>query len=643
MGASATPPPLPELFVNSLLAAQCSPRRTRTSCRFRRLTKRRPLDHSLLLFTPVQVREAIMASGNSTAHGPDHLNILHLKHLDPTGISYLCSLFNLSLASTDIPSIWKQAIIIALLKAGKPASLGTSYRPISLLSPTAKVLERLLLPILNEHLHTVPTQHGFRTQRSTTTALLSIAHSISSGFNQRKPPPPCRTVSLAIDFSKAFDTVPHDLLLDRLMETTLPSNVLRWLSCYLHGRSASCQYRQAMSDFRSVGAGVPQGSVISPCLFNFFVSDYPHTADLHSSYADDFTAVVSDHNIHAASQRMSDHAADALQWAADHGLQVSVNKSNCTLFTSDTHQSRLDPSVSCNGNTFPLCRSPKLLGVTFDTHFTFSPHIRGVAERARSRLGIVKALAGMSWGQSKEVLLLTYQMLIKPILSYAAPVWFPNAPTTTVSTLQSIQNSALRIATASLKMASTDHLHQEASVLPVLAHLSMLCSQFLLSALRPNHPSYPTVTADSGPRNIRQSRFRPLISAHLIDGITQPDSYRESLRRVHSDAVAAAIAALSPNRLLGVSPPAVSASEWRLPRAHRTTLSQLRSGFSSAMRDYRHRIGAEPTPECPECADLCHSVPQLFSCPARPSGRHVGTTAGGGTLPPLCPFFLSPS
>ena len=176
-------------------------------------------------------------------------------------------------------------------------------------------------------------------------------------------------------------------------------------------------------------------------------------------------------------------------------------------------------------------------------------------------------------------------------------------------------------------MASTDHLHQEASVLPVRAHLSMLCSQFLLSALQPNHPSHPTVTAYSGPRNIRhtlQSCFRPSVSAHLINGITQPDSYRESLRRVHSDAVAAAIVALSPNRLLGVSPPAVSASERRLPRAHRTTLSQLRSGFSSAMRDYRHRIGAEPTPECPECADPCHSVPHLFSCPARPTNLSVG-------------------
>ena len=108
-----------------------------------------------------------------------------------------------------------------------------------------------------------PCQHNMASgpQRSTTTALLPIAHCISSGFNQRKPPR--RTVSLAIDFSKAFDTVPHDLLLERLMETTLPSNVLRWLSCYLHGRSASCQYRQARSGFRSVGAGVPQSFTLA--------------------------------------------------------------------------------------------------------------------------------------------------------------------------------------------------------------------------------------------------------------------------------------------------------------------------------------------------------------------------------------------
>ena len=412
-------------------------------------------------------------------------------------------------------------------RANQPHREGTSYCPISLLLPTSKVLERLLLPVLNEHLHTMPTQHGFRPQRSTTTAHLPIAHSIVLGFNQEKPPH-CRKVSLAIDFSNAFDTVPHDLLLGHLMETTLLSNMLLWLSCYLHGRLAACQYQRVRSGFLSVGSGVPQSSVISPCLFNFFVADYPHTADLHSSYADYFTAAVSDHNVNAASQRMSNHATDALHWAVDHGLQVSVNKSNCTLFTSDTHQSWLDPSVSTDGNIFPLCWSPKILGVTLVTHFTFSPHIRGVADRAPSRLSILKALVGVSNGHSKEVLLLTYQMLIKPFLTYAAPVWFPNAPTSATPPC-----SLYRTQPCALLPSLSRWLPLTIFIRRPPYFLSMLCSQFLLSALRLNQ----TVTADSGivisgtPCSLASNRQYPLTSSMASRLPTPIGSLTSTLRR----------------------------------------------------------------------------------------------------------------
>ena len=198
-------------------------------------------------------------------------------------------------------------------------------------------------------------------------------------------------MSLAIDFSKAFDTVPPYILLECLMESTLPS-----MCC--DGSHATCVDAQPpawsqrpKSGFRAVRVGVPNGSLISPCILNFFVDDYFHTADLHSSYADDITAVVSDHNVESASQRLFNHAADDLQRAADHGLQVSINKSNYTLFTSDTLQSQLDLSMSTNDNTFPFCQSPKILGVTLDTHFTLSPYIRVVADRAPSRLSFLKA------------------------------------------------------------------------------------------------------------------------------------------------------------------------------------------------------------------------------------------------------------
>jgi hypothetical protein len=91
--------------------------------------------------------DAINQSSNSNATGPDGLTSLHLKHLGPAGISYLTHLFNMSVRDAVVPTICKTALILPILKPGKPADQGTSYRPISLLSLVIKVLKRLLLPL----------------------------------------------------------------------------------------------------------------------------------------------------------------------------------------------------------------------------------------------------------------------------------------------------------------------------------------------------------------------------------------------------------------------------------------------------------------------------------------------------------------
>ena len=96
-----------------------------------------------------------------------------------------------------------------------------------------KVLERLLLPHLNASLPLSDSQHGFRPLRSTTTALLPLTQTIVAGFNQRKPP--TRTSIMAIDLSKAFDTVPHPQLISQLAASPLHPHLVRWLSCYLQG------------------------------------------------------------------------------------------------------------------------------------------------------------------------------------------------------------------------------------------------------------------------------------------------------------------------------------------------------------------------------------------------------------------------
>ena len=124
-------------------------------------------------FTGDQVTSAIKSCRSSRAYGPDSLSIFHLKNLGPLATEHLTTLYNDSLKSCRLPSIWKTSLVIPILKPGKDSSQGSSYRPISMLCPAAKVLEALILPSINEFISPAKYQHRFRPRHSSTSALLS--------------------------------------------------------------------------------------------------------------------------------------------------------------------------------------------------------------------------------------------------------------------------------------------------------------------------------------------------------------------------------------------------------------------------------------------------------------------------------------
>ena len=131
-------------------------------------------------FTSDQVTSAIKSCRSSRAYGPDSLSIFHLKNLGPLATEYLTTLYNDYLKSCRLPSSWKTLLVIPIPKPGKDSSQGTSYIPILLLCPAAKVLEVLILPSINEFLSPAKYQHGFRPRHSTTSALLQLTTDIET-------------------------------------------------------------------------------------------------------------------------------------------------------------------------------------------------------------------------------------------------------------------------------------------------------------------------------------------------------------------------------------------------------------------------------------------------------------------------------
>ena len=186
-----------------------------------------------------------------------------------------------------MPAIWKLSHILPLLKPGKPADEGKSYRPISLLCSLVKLLECLMLPSVTEALPKGDNQHSFAPLHSTTTAVFPIANRIATAFNEVKPA--SRVATVAVDISKAFNVVDINKLLDKIVSSNLHPNYIRWLGSYLKGRKAATLFRGKISCQCTVHLGVPQGSCLSPALFSFFVSTIPSSAEISSMFADDDT------------------------------------------------------------------------------------------------------------------------------------------------------------------------------------------------------------------------------------------------------------------------------------------------------------------------------------------------------------------
>ena len=587
--------------------------------------------------TTDQTREEIKKAKASKAMGPDKISNVHLKQLGPKAVEYLTQIFNLSLSRSVIPGIWKKSVVVPLLKPGKSAQESNSYRPVSLLCPAIKILERLILPIMTEHLPIPDFQHGFRKNHSTITALNEFNDNVTNGFNKKIPPD--RTVLLQLDLSKAFDMVSHDKLIKDLNSSQLPSTLKRWMCSYLLGRQSVVNFRNKTSKCLNIRAGVPQGAVTSPLLFNFYLTNLPRPPKGIKliQYADDISIYATGHNIDELAEAITEYAKEISAFLAERELLVSPEKSTVTLFTPDTKQYQIHPNVKLNDLLVPLSNTPKLLGVTFDTMLTFTSHVKKAVDSTKTKINIMKSLAGSTWGQDKDTLILTYKSIGRSVLEYGAPIWSPVISDSNWKKVQTTQNQALRIATGNVKMANQDHLHQETKVLPVKEHTKLISEQFLLNSYLPGHPGNIQIGKVIPNRDKKPTIQFYRNSVDNLIPITNKKDLKKKQKILHTKAVTYTIDSYIPNKVLDQKPPAVSKKEENLSRNSRVLLSQLRSGYSRMLNSYLHRINDEIEDKCPKCNTSPHTTEHLFNCPMNPTNI---TPTDLWTNPDLVASFL---
>ncbi|KAM7314374.1 hypothetical protein ISCGN_004158 [Ixodes scapularis] len=227
-------------------------------------------------FTAPELQSALRKCRKKTAAGPDEIPYQALTNLTNDALEALLTWFNSIWDSGDVPEEWKVATVVPLLKPGKPPDKAESYRPISLTSCISKLFERLvqgrLRWYLEERTCLPECMTGFRKGLAAQDSILDLTSDLEENKNRRR-----NTVAVFLDVERAYDGVPPSTILRRLTEIGLTGKIQVFLANFLTGRKIQIQAEGAASSPRLLHRGLPQGSVLSPILFNMVVAPLPHS------------------------------------------------------------------------------------------------------------------------------------------------------------------------------------------------------------------------------------------------------------------------------------------------------------------------------------------------------------------------------
>lgn len=431
--------------------------------------------------SPREIKSIINTLPSRKSPGPDKIPNIVLKNLTRKALAYLATIFNNCLRHGFFPKHWKFSHVLPFHKPGKDKSKPENYRPISLLNTLSKLLEKVIYKRLSEFANRqniIPNvQFGFRKKHSTNHQLLRITETIEKGFEDKQ-----YTTAAFLDLTRAFDGVWIEGLLYKLAKLETPSYLVKILSSYLADRSFAIRINSTLSSTKSIRAGVPQGSIMGPLLFNIYVHDIPTCPNATIAMFADDTAIISQHReLPIAITQLQQSLDTVCAWFNKWRITINPTKSEAKIFTLK----RIDNPVNIVINQTTVAwntrdSAVKYLGIYFDTKLSWGYHINKKLNQFHTRLALLYPLINKKSSLQIDCTKLIYLAILRPILMYACQIW-SNTSKTNIKKLQVQQNKVLRIATKAPWFVRNHQIHTELGIPTIEKYIQHTNKRFFMN------------------------------------------------------------------------------------------------------------------------------------------------------------------